>query len=98
MKKLLSRFPWLAALLLVVVQPAAVQAYVGPGAGLTMLGSLWGLIVAVLFVVFGLLFLPFKLMRNRMKKKKAAVASESNQSDEQQQRAAVREETGDAGR
>ena len=39
-----------------------------------MLGSLWGLIVAVVFIVFGLLFLPFKILRNRMKKNKAKAA------------------------
>jgi len=48
--------------------PALAEAYVGPGAGLTMLGSLWGLIVAVGFVLFGLLILPYKLMRNKRRK------------------------------
>jgi len=55
----------------VTFAPATAFAYVGPGAGITMLGSLWGLIVAVVFIVFGLLFLPFKILRNRMKKNKA---------------------------
>ena len=50
--------------------PAIAAAYVGPGAGLTMLGSLWGLILAIVFVVFGLLILPVKLMRNRMKERR----------------------------
>ena len=59
----------IALLIAVVATPA--YAYVGPGAGLTMLGSLWGLIIAVVFIVFGLLILPIKLMRNRMKKNKA---------------------------
>lgn len=57
-------------LLSLVLIPGAAFAYVGPGAGLTMLGSLWGLILAILFIVFGLLVLPFKIMRNRMKKNK----------------------------
>ena len=59
---------------LVTFAPATAFAYVGPGAGITMLGSLWGLIVAVVFIVFGLLFLPFKILRNRMKKNKAKAA------------------------
>jgi amino acid transporter len=50
--------------------PLTALAYVGPGAGITMLGSLWGLIVAIVFVVAGLLILPFKLLRNRLRQKK----------------------------
>jgi len=59
---------------LLAFAPATAFAYVGPGAGITMLGSLWGLIVAVVFIVFGLLILPLKIMRNRMKKNKAKAA------------------------
>jgi uncharacterized membrane protein len=53
---------------LLAFMPLMAEAYVGPGAGLTMLGSLWGLIVAVVFVLFGLLILPYKLMRNKRRK------------------------------
>jgi hypothetical protein len=59
-----------------LLSPSAAMAYVGPGAGLTMLGSLWGLILAVVFIVFGLLILPIKIMRNKMKKNKAAEEQE----------------------
>lgn len=62
----------LLLLTFVIAYPMAVNAYVGPGAGLTMLGSLWGLIIAVLFIVFGILLLPVKLMLNRMRKNKQA--------------------------
>jgi uncharacterized membrane protein len=60
----------------VLLSPTVTMAYVGPGAGLTMLGSLWGLILAVVFIVFGLLILPIKIMRNKMKKNKAAEEQE----------------------
>ena len=69
----------LAGLLL---SPTAAIAYVGPGAGLTMLGSLWGLILAIVFVVFGLLILPLKIMRNRMKKKAADAVADSEEQQE----------------
>ncbi len=52
----------------IAFQPTVADAYVGPGAGLTMLGSLWGLIIAVLFVIFGVLLLPIKLLLNRVRK------------------------------
>ena len=77
--------------ILAVLQPTAALAYVGPGAGLTMLGSLWGLILAVVFVVFGLLFLPFKIMRNRMKQKKELAAGEQPSGTEEQQDPATRQ-------
>jgi hypothetical protein len=60
----------------VLLSPTVTMAYVGPGAGLTMLGSLWGLILAVVFIVFGLLILPIKIMRNKMKKNKATEEQE----------------------
>ncbi|MGI9291785.1 MAG: hypothetical protein ACR2QG_11000 [Gammaproteobacteria bacterium] len=59
--------------------PSMSFAYVGPGAGITMLGSLWGLILAVIFIVFGLLILPIKIMRNKMKKQKEAEEAEKTE-------------------
>ena len=52
--------------------PAEAWAYVGPGAGLTLLGSLWALIVAIVLVLGGLLILPIRKLRKSMKEKKAA--------------------------
>jgi len=37
-------------------------AYVGPGAGVTMLGALWAVIVAVVFVIGGLLIWPIRML------------------------------------
>ena len=58
-------------------------AYVGPGAGISMLGSLWGLLVAIIFVVVGLLIFPIKVLRNRLRAKKQA-AAEMQAADTQQ--------------
>lgn len=43
-------------------------AYVGPGAGLTLLGALWGLIVAVVLSVGFILLWPIRRMLRRNKR------------------------------
>ncbi len=51
---------------LMAILPAVAQAYVGPGAGLTAIGSLLALLAAVLLVVVGFVWYPLKrLMRRR---------------------------------
>ena len=52
-----------------------VFAYVGPGAGLTLLGSLWGLILAVVFVLVGIVLLPLRVLQRRRKARKEAEAA-----------------------
>ena len=59
-----------AALLAIVTSGAALAAspafaYVGPGAGLTLLGALWGLIVAVVLSVGFILLWPIRRMMRR---------------------------------
>ncbi len=48
--------------------PMASYAYVGPGAGLGMIGSLVAVVVAVLVAVAGLIILPVRLMMKRRSK------------------------------
>ena len=57
---------WTAMALLIAAAPAA--AYAGPGAGLSMIGSLVALIGAVLAGIFGFIWFPVKRM---LKKRKA---------------------------
>ena len=51
----------------VLLLPAAAMAYVGPGAGITLLGALLAVIVAVVFMVGGLLAWPFRAFLRRRK-------------------------------
>lgn len=44
-------------------------AYVGPGAGISLLGALWGLIVGVVAAIGIILFWPIRIM---LRKRKAA--------------------------
>ena len=49
--------------------PAA--AYVGPGAGITAIGALWAVILAILFAVGGLLLWPVRAMWLRMRRNRS---------------------------
>ena len=53
--------------------PVTAHAYIGPGAGISAIGSLLALIAAVLLAIVGFVWFPMKrLMKNRRK-----VASEA---------------------
>ena len=68
-----ERQNYMAWPLVVAIAVAAVpaQAYAGPGAGLSMIGSLVALVGALLAGIFGFVWFPMKRM---MKKRKAAQA------------------------
>lgn len=65
-----ARLSFLLAALL-AAGPAA--AYMGPGAGLGMLGSLFAVIGAVLVAVLGILVLPVRMI---MKKRRKAASAD----------------------
>ena len=64
----------IATALLGLLAPAIASAYVGPGAGISMLGALWGLIVGVVMAVGVILFWPIRIMIRKAKANKAASA------------------------
>ena len=63
------------ALLLLALIATPATAYIGPGAGISVLGSLLG-ILATIFVAFGaILFWPIRKLLKRRKAKKEIVPS-----------------------
>jgi uncharacterized Tic20 family protein len=58
-----------------VVDPAT--AYVGPGAGLSLLGALWGLLLAVGAAVGFVILWPLRRMRRRAKERQAEETGKS---------------------
>jgi hypothetical protein len=66
----------LLALGLTLSAPAL--AYIGPGAGITMLGALWGVIVAVVLALGAVLFWPIRAL---LRRKKATPAPTVHASD-----------------
>lgn len=59
---------WTFILLLLALLPAAAGAYVGPGAGLGMIGSLLAVVGAVVLAIVGLVLLPFRLILKKRRK------------------------------
>lgn len=56
----------LALLFLLLLLNGPAMAYVGPGAGLSLLGTLWGVVIAVLAALSFLVMWPLRrLMRQR---------------------------------
>ncbi len=56
-----------------------VLAYVGPGAGLGMIGSLLAVLVTIFIAIFGLVLYPITLIRKMLRKPKEAQATEPDQ-------------------
>lgn len=72
----------LALAVIVGTMPEAAHAYFGPGAGITMLGALWGVILAVGFAIFAFLAWPIRaLLRKRKKPADAAAAATTRPRD-----------------
>ena len=71
------------ALLLLALIATPATAYIGPGAGISVLGALWGLIIGVVMAVGVILFWPIRMM---LRKKKAAKAeAAANEAGDNQQ-------------
>jgi len=58
----------LTALVAANLLPGLAFAYVGPGAGVSVLGALWGLIVGVVVALGVVLFFPVRILLRKLKK------------------------------
>jgi hypothetical protein len=52
------------------------MAYVGPGAGITILGALWSVILAIALAVGAVLFWPIRVLIRRRRNRSAKAANE----------------------
>ncbi len=55
-------------LVLATVSPGAAFAYIGPGAGITAIGTVIALIGAILLAIVGFVWYPIKRLREKNKK------------------------------
>jgi hypothetical protein len=68
------------ASLCLIAAATPAMAYIGPGAGITMLGALWGVIVAIALAVGAVLFWPIRaLLRRRKRPAQPALAREGTE-------------------
>ncbi|MCB1885887.1 MAG: hypothetical protein KDG89_18210 [Geminicoccaceae bacterium] len=61
------RVAYLALIVVTLATPAF--AYIGPGAGITMLSALWGVVVAVALAIGAVLFWPIRALMRRSRRK-----------------------------
>ncbi len=67
----------------VAVLPSTVYAYVGPGAGLSAIGSVLALIAAIVLSIIGFVWFPIKrIWRKYKNRSKASQAPEEKSSDD----------------
>jgi len=56
--------------------PQLAQAYIGPGAGLTAVGTAVALVGAVLLAIVGFVWYPVKRLRAKLRERKQAIKDE----------------------
>lgn len=73
--------------------PVVAQAYVGPGAGLSLLAALWGLVVAIGVAVIFFVMWPIRRMRRRKAAAQAAASQASSEASQGASPSSVQQNT-----
>jgi len=60
------RLRWICLALLLCLSTGA-HAYIGPGAGLNVLGSLWAVLVGIVLALFAILTWPLRLLWRKLR-------------------------------
>jgi hypothetical protein len=69
----------IVVLLLLLLASASAEAYIGPGAGLSVLGSLWAVIVGIGLALFAILSWPIRILWRRLRGKRSTSSKLSEQ-------------------
>ena len=67
----------LLALVLSLISTSAL-AYIGPGAGVSFLGSIWALLVGIVLAIGAVLFWPIRYLFRRMRRGKSRPSETQN--------------------
>ncbi len=69
---------WLALAIGLAAVPTAAFAYIGPGAGITLLGALWGVLVAIGLAIGAVVYWPVKVLLRRRRRRAREAPRESS--------------------
>jgi hypothetical protein len=67
--------------LIVLAQALPALAYIGPGSGISLLGGLWAVLVAVVLAVGAVLIWPFRYLIRRLRRKLGGGASATSSAE-----------------
>src|SRR4051794_10854659 len=73
-ERMMRKLPLLVASLCLIAAATPALAYIGPGAGITMLGAIWGVIVAIALAIGAVIFYPIRVLLRRLRRQPAAAA------------------------
>lgn len=69
----------LSLVILAAVSVQSVEAYVGPGAGLSLVGALWGLLLAIGAALAFIIVWPLRRLRRRGREKREEAADQQGE-------------------
>jgi uncharacterized membrane protein len=61
---------WLVLLVLWLSMPSTAEAYIGPGAGITVIGTIVAFFAAIVFAIVGFIWYPVKRLRAALRAKR----------------------------
>ena len=79
----LNGFPATLIAFVLVIIPVEAAAYVGPGTGISLIGAIIAVLVAVFFTIGGILLWPFRALKRWMKKRKGDDSEVEEQAEAQ---------------
>jgi hypothetical protein len=68
-------------LFLLLLLSTSAEAYIGPGAGLSVLGSLWAVLVGIVLALVAILSWPIRILWRRLRGKRKVTAPGQNPHD-----------------
>ena len=77
-----TKYLLLLSILVALTKSNAALAYVGPGAGLSLLGALWGLLLAAGVALTFVVLWPVRQWRKRLRTRRAAAAAQAQERPE----------------
>ena len=84
----------LVIMLSMLLLPLAANAYVGPGSGITAIGSVLALIAALVVGILGFVWYPIKRFRKKRLNSKKSIEAAENTAEPELQKAKTDEATG----